>query len=207
MHTISLERVRRLASRTTPLNRTFVANSKISTFGKPNSGLTLMEMVIGVAILSAIAIFVVIQYAGSRESINVNQAVSEIEKLRGAAVAYRSTYAQSGVYDGLSSGTGENDGVDVLSDGGFGVAPFDTGAGENTFGLDVEVTSVSGGERARINYMIPTFAICAQLATRYSNAEVTGDTSISTPDEFSDGVDELRCDASGNNWEFVLFID
>lgn len=135
---------------------------------KTEDGFTIIELLIYVGVLAAFGLFLANQFGNVFTGTNLERAYAEIEKVRLASNAYRSSPRHQGLYTNIT--------VTVLAEQGYNVLPFTTGENENTYGLTVAVVSAAGDADATLTYITDEPAACQQLVNRYTNiAGVKGD--------------------------------
>ena len=131
--------------------------------GKRETGLTLVELAIYIAVLAGVAIFAATQFGAITSAGQMERAYSEVARVKGAAEAYRAAPAQRGSFIGIT--------VAALANGGYNVEPFTTGTNQNTYGLNVVVApgGTPNGSDATITYTTGAAADCEQLIDRFTN--------------------------------------
>lgn len=131
--------------------------------GNRETGLTLVELAIYVAVLAGVAIFAATQFGAITSATQVERAYSEVARVKAAAEAYRAAPAHVGLFAGIS--------IQQLSDDGYNVEPFTTGTAQNAYGLNVTVAGAGApaGSDATITYVTGVNADCLQLVDRFTN--------------------------------------
>lgn len=124
-------------------------------------GFTLTEILIGLAVIAVIAVFVVVQGMGAVASLNRDNAHMEIQSVITAANKYRSAFANSRSYTGVS--------ITNLVDNGYGLAGMATGVNENAYGLTVAITAAASGADATLTYNFPDQEDCLSVQARYTD--------------------------------------
>lgn len=125
-------------------------------------GLTLPELLIYVAILATTSIFLATQFANLTAGTQLERGFTEIEKIRAAAIVYRSSPRHIG-YTGVS--------ISALASGGYNIKPFSTGTNENTFGRSVTIMPTQNNTDATLTYETDSDSACQQLIERYTGVQ------------------------------------
>ena len=127
-----------------------------------SSGLTLPELLIYVAILATTSIFLATQFANLTAGTQIERGFSEIEKIRAAAIVYRSSPRHTN-YTGIS--------ISSLATGGYNIRPFSDGANENAFGRSVIIAPTQNNADANLTYETDNDTACQQLIERYTDVQ------------------------------------
>lgn len=128
-------------------------------------GYSLIEVAFGVAIVAAVAVIVAVFIGDVNRSLNASQAQTQLNTLIASAKQYRSTFAQGGLYTGIT--------VSKLAENGYATAGIDGTNSLNVYGLDVTVAIVSGNKDATITYATPTVADCNQIRSSFVKGTTT----------------------------------
>ena len=131
--------------------------SRASISGR-ESGLTFIELSVGLGIIAILAVFLVPRMTDLFDKSKLELANQELVTVIAAVQQYRS---QNGDYTGLT--------LKVLLDNGYYPGPYSgatPGTGQNTYGEDIAVTAVSSNADAQITYTFATAVGCAQMLDR-----------------------------------------
>ena len=125
------------------------------------TGISLLEILVWLVIVAALAAFVVDKFAGVRSGANLEFASAEIQQVKSAAETYRMTSAQRRRFTNIS--------VTRLAERGYNVEPLVTGENENVYGLSVTVAPANNATDATLTYETPEPEDCIQLVDRFTN--------------------------------------
>lgn len=125
-------------------------------------GVSMIEILLWLAVFASVALFAANQFTNVNAGALIERAYAEIEKVRTAAQAYRSSPRRAGSYVGIS--------VEVLATQGYNIRPLTNGTGENAYGRNITLVSDNDGADATLTYETGVEEACQQLIERFTNA-------------------------------------
>ena len=129
--------------------------------GARETGLTMVEMLVYVAVFAALGLMVATMSSGIFFATAREEAFAEVIAIKGASENYRSAPAQGGLYTSIS--------ISELVDNGY-LAIMTTGTNENAYGMDVTVAGASSNTDATITYDTPDEESCNMFEQRMDDA-------------------------------------
>ena len=132
-------------------------------------GYSFIEIGIGISVAAILLVSGIQAGVGYFAEVTLNKATNEGSKIVAAMRVYQ---ANTGSYAGMS--------MTVLSENGYGVEPFSDGAGENAYGLDVDVDPAASNQDGAMVFSTDTAAHCLQFVSRIRNLDGVKSASCAT---------------------------
>ena len=156
-------------------------------------GYSLLEMSLAVGAIAIIAVIAFLAFTDTQSSVNQTRALSEINAVAASARQFRSSFAEGGLYAGLTN-------VKVLVDNGYAIGgmALNGNNGVNAYGLSVTAaptTGTSNGD-ATIVYTTPSQEDCLALMGSFTDNPGTTATT-STDDHVSGFKPGAVCSTAG----------
>lgn len=130
-------------------------------------GVSIIELLLWLSVFAGVAIFAATQFTNITAGAKIERAYAEVEKIKAAALAYRSSPIHKGLFTDIT--------ITVLATKGYNVRPLTTGNGQNVYGRDVTIVSASANKDATITYQTGSNDACQQLIERFTDAAgITG---------------------------------
>lgn len=125
-------------------------------------GLSLIEILLWLSLAVVVGTFAANQFGNVSAGAKRERAYAEIEKVRGAAQAFRTSPKRAGSFTGVT--------IAVLATQGYNVNPLTTGLAENAYGKNITLIAASSGTDATLTYQTANNEDCLQLTERFTNS-------------------------------------
>ena len=158
---------------------------RIENRGRPDHlpGFTVAELVVTGATVAIIIGILYAVFADTLGGVNRTQAVMQINGVISEAKRYRSTFAQGGLYTGLT--------LSELGGANDSVAGIDTVAGLNVYGLPVSIGGTgTPAVDATLTYRTPSDEDCAEILDSFSDG-TNFQSGLKSPTECGSGASSM----------------
>lgn len=125
-------------------------------------GVSIIELLLWLSVFASVAIFAATQFTNITAGAQIERAYAEVEKIKAAALAYRSNPRHGGLFTNIA--------ITVLATQGYNIRPLTTGTGDNVYGRNTTIVSANSNTDATITYQTGSDDACQQLIERFTNA-------------------------------------